>query len=93
MNAVSITATKVKVPITVSGTQYRGLEANETTAVDVYAVNLRVFDSTSTQQFRVDNATGDLYVQSSKVVSTRYATTPATLNEVISALQHHGLVP
>jgi hypothetical protein len=93
MNAVSITATKVKVPITVSGTQYRGLEANETTAVDVYAVNLRVFNSTSTQQFRVDNATGDLYVQSSKVVSTRYATTPATLNEVISALQHHGLVP
>lgn len=93
MNAVSITATKVKVPITVSGTQYRGLEANETTAVDVYAVNLRVFDSTSTQKFRVDNATGDLYVASSKVVSTRYATTPATLNEVISALQHHGLVP
>ena len=93
MNAVSITATKVKVPITVSGTQYRGLEANETTAVDVYAVNLRVYDNTTTQKFRVDNATGDLYVQSSKVVSTRYATTPATLNEVISALQHHGLVP
>ncbi len=93
MNAVSITATKVKVPITVSGTQYRGLEANETTAVDVYAVNLRVYDNTTTQKFRVDNATGELYVQSSKVVSTRYGTTPTTLNEVISALQHHGLVP
>lgn len=93
MNAVSITATKVKVPITVSGTQYRGLEANETTAVDVYAVNLRVYDNTTTQKMRVDNATGEVYVQSSKVLSTRYGTTPTTLNEVISALQHHGLVP
>ena len=93
MNAVSITATKVKVPITVSGTQYRGLEANETTAVDVYAVNLRVYDNTTTQKMRVDNATGEIYVQSSKVLSTRYGTTPTTLNEVISALQHHGLVP
>jgi hypothetical protein len=93
MNAVSITATKVKVPITVSGTQYRGLEANETTAVDVYAVNLRVYDSTTTQKLRVDNATGEVYVQSAKVLSTRYGTTPATLSEVISALQHHGLVP
>jgi hypothetical protein len=93
MNAVSITATKVKVPITVSGTQYRGLEANETTAVDVYAVNLRVYDNTTTQKLRVDNATGEVYVQSSKVLSTRYGTTPTTLNEVISALQHHGLVP
>lgn len=93
MNAVSITATKVKVPITVLGTQYRGLEANETTAVDVYAVNLRVFDNTTTQKMRVDNATGEVYVQSSKVLSTRYGTRPTTLNEVISALQHHGLVP
>lgn len=93
MNAVSITATKIKVPITVSGTQYRGLEANETTAVDVYAVNLRVYDNTTTQKLRVDNATGEVYVQSAKVLSTRYGTTPTTLNEVISALQHHGLVP
>lgn len=94
MNAVSITAAKVKVPITVSVTQQvRGFEANETTAVDVYAVNLRVFNSSTVQKFRVDNATGELYVDSTKVVSTRYSTTPTTLNEVISALQHHGLVP
>lgn len=92
-NDVDITGGKVKIPITVAGTQYRGFEANETTAVDVYAVNLRVYDSTTTQKLRVDNATGDVYVQSSKVLSTRYATTPTTLDEVISALQHHGLVP
>ena len=90
---VDVTGGKLKTPITVGVTLYRGFETNETTAVDVYAVNLRVYDSGTVQKFRVDNATGDLYVQSSKVVSTRYGTTPATLNEVISALQHHGLVP
>jgi len=90
---VDVTGGKIKTPITVGVTLFRGFETNETTAVDVYAVNLRVFNSSTVQKFRVDNATGELYVDSTKVVSTRYSTTPTTLNEVISALQHHGLVP
>jgi hypothetical protein len=66
-----------------------GFEANVTTAVDVKAVNLRVFDGGGTQRMRVDAVTGEIYVQGLKVLSTRQAT-PTTLAEVISAGQAHG---
>jgi hypothetical protein len=68
-----------------------GFEANVTTAVDVKAVNLRIFDSGSVQKLRVDNTTGDVYVQNTKVLSTRVGSTPVTVGDVIAILQHHGL--
>jgi hypothetical protein len=59
------------------------------TAVDVKDVNLRVFSGT-TQKFRVDYSTGEVYVQGNRVLSTRQAT-PTTLADVIAVLQAHGL--
>ena len=48
-----------------------GFEANQTTAVDVKAVNLRVYDGGGTQRARFDNTTGDHYVNGNKVLSSR----------------------
>lgn len=67
-----------------------GFEANQTTAVDVKAVNLRVYDSGATQRLRIDNTTGDVYINSTRVLTSRQ-TTPTTLADVIAAGQAHGL--
>jgi hypothetical protein len=48
-----------------------GFEANQTTAVDVKAVNLRVFDSGGTQRARFDNTTGNLWNNGVQVVGGR----------------------
>jgi len=61
--------------------------------VDVQAVNFRIFDSSGTQKFRVDNTNGEIYVQGSKVVSTRYGSTPTDVATLVACLQHHGLCP
>lgn len=48
-----------------------GFEANQTTAVDIKAVNLRIYDSGGTQRARFNNANGDLLNNGNKVVGAR----------------------
>ncbi|MBP6607242.1 MAG: hypothetical protein KA240_16290, partial [Nitrospira sp.] len=76
-----------------SGDTYNELHWQRGTAVDVQAVNLRIFDSGGTQKFRVDNTNGEVYVQSNKVLSTRYGSTPTDVATLVACLQHHGLCP
>jgi hypothetical protein len=86
---VSITGGSVKIP---TGGQ-RGLEANVSSNIDVLGVDFRVFNTSTVEKFRVDDATGQVLIDNTKVLSTRYATAPTTLADVIAVLQHHGLAP
>lgn len=86
---VSITGGSIKIP---TGGQ-RGFEANVSTAVDVLGADLRVYNTSTVEKFRVDDATGQVSIDGSRVLSTRFATAPTTLADVIAVLTHHGLAP
>lgn len=86
---VSITGGTIKIP---TGGQ-RGFEANVSTAVDVLGADFRVYNTSTVEKYRVDDATGQVYIDGNKVLSTRYATAPVTLADVIAVLTHHGLAP
>lgn len=88
-SAVSISGGTIKIP---TGGQ-RGFEANVATAVDVLGTNFRVYNTSTVEKFRVDNATGQVQIDGTRVLSTRYATAPVTLADVIAVLTHHGLAP
>jgi hypothetical protein len=86
---VSITGGTIKIP---TGGQ-RGFEANVSTAVDVLGADFRVYNTSTVEKFRVDDATGQVQIDGTRVLSTRYATAPVTLADVIAVLTHHGLAP
>ena len=93
-NAVAITGGSTIGQSAVGATNFFANDASSglggaTTAVDVQNANFRVF-SGSTQKFRIDYTTGEVYVQSVKVLSTRQAT-PVTTADIIAVLQAHGL--
>jgi hypothetical protein len=67
-----------------------GFEANQTAVVDVKGVNIRIIDAGGTQRMRVNNVTGDIYVNNQMVITSRQPA-PATLGDVITVLQTHGL--
>jgi hypothetical protein len=87
--SVTIDGGRLKIP---TGGQ-RGLEANVGSNIDVLGVDFRVFNTSTVEKFRVDDATGEVLIDNTKVLSTRYATTPVTLADVIAVIQHHGLAP
>jgi alpha-tubulin suppressor-like RCC1 family protein len=87
--AVTIDGGRIKIP---TGGQ-RGFEANVGSNIDVLGVDFRVFNTSTVEKFRVDDATGQVLIDNTKVLSTRYATAPTTLADVIAVLQHHGLAP
>jgi alpha-tubulin suppressor-like RCC1 family protein len=87
--AVTIDGGRIKIP---TGGQ-RGFEANVGSNIDVLGVDFRVFNTSTVEKFRVDDATGQVLIDNTKVLSTRYATAPVTLADVIAVLQHHGLAP
>jgi alpha-tubulin suppressor-like RCC1 family protein len=86
---VSITGGTIKIP---TGGQ-RGFEAGVSTAVDVLGADLRVYNTSTVEKFRVDDGTGQVSIDGNRVLSTRYATAPVTLADVIAVLTHHGLAP
>ena len=90
-NATSVTITGGQIKIPTGG--QRGFEANVSTAVDVLGADLRVYNTSTVEKFRVDDATGQVQIDGTKVLSTRYATAPITLADVIAVLTHHGLAP
>jgi hypothetical protein len=87
--AVTIDGGRIKIP---TGGQ-RGFEANVGSNIDVLGVDFRVFNTSTVEKFRVDDATGQVLIDNTKVLSTRYATAPVTLADVIAVLTHHGLAP
>lgn len=82
-SAISVTS----LAATSIDTQY--LEAGVATAVDVKDGNLRVF-SGATQTFRVDFTNGQVFIQGTRILTTRQPA-PVTLADVIAAGQAHGL--
>jgi alpha-tubulin suppressor-like RCC1 family protein len=90
-NKTSVTIDGGRLKIPTSG--QRGLEANVGSNIDVLGVDFRVFNTSTVEKFRVDDATGQVLIDNTKVLSTRYATTPVTLADVIAVIQHHGLAP
>lgn len=90
-NATSVTITGGSIKIPTGG--QRGFEANVSTAVDVLGADLRVYNTSTVEKFRVDDGTGQVSIDGNKVLSTRYATAPITLADVIAVLTHHGLAP